>query len=83
MEIKAYTLPTCNYCVSLKELFRRANVEYTEVMVKKDLTVEDFQKEYPGVGVFPFVVIDQKPIGGLVETIRLFLDEGLITAPNK
>lgn len=83
MEIKAYTLPTCNYCVSLKELFRRADVEYTETMVKKDMSVEEFQQIYPGVNIFPFVVVDQKPIGGLVETIKLFLEQGLITAPSK
>jgi glutaredoxin 3 len=83
MEIKAYTLPTCNYCVNLKELFRRASVEYTEIMVKKDITVEEFAELYPSVGIFPFIVIDNEPVGGLIETIKLFLEKGLIDTSKK
>jgi glutaredoxin 3 len=83
MEIVAYTLPTCSYCSNLKELFRRAKVEYTEVMVRKDITVEEFQEKYPSVNVFPFVVIDNQTIGGLVETIKVFLEKELIEVPNK
>jgi glutaredoxin 3 len=83
MKIQAYTLPTCNYCVTLKELFRRASVEYTEIMVKKDITTEEFSKLYPNVGVFPFIVVDNEPIGGLVETIKLFLEKGLVSSSKK
>lgn len=83
MNITAYTLPTCSYCSSLKELFRRAKVEYSEVMVRKDITTEEFQEKFPGVNVFPFVVIDDKVIGGLVETIKVFLEKELIEVPNK
>jgi glutaredoxin len=83
MKIEAYTLPTCNYCVNLKELFRRASVEYTEIMVKKDITTEEFTELYPSVGIFPFVVVDGEPVGGLVETIKLFLEKGLIDTSKK
>jgi len=83
MEIIAYTLPTCHYCSNLKELFRRAQVEYQEVMVRKDITVEEFQQKYPDKNIFPFVVIDDTVVGGLVETIKVFLEKELIKVPNK
>jgi glutaredoxin len=83
MEIIAYTLPGCSHCTNLKELFRRADVDYTEVKVKSDITVDDFQKEYPSIVSFPFVVIDKTPVGGLVETVKLFVSNGLIQSSKK
>jgi len=46
MEVIAYTLPGCTHCTNLRELFRRAEVNYTEVKVKVDITAEDFQSQY-------------------------------------
>jgi glutaredoxin len=80
MEITAYTLPGCSHCGHLKELFKRANVDYAEVSVTNDITTEDFNNKYPMIKVFPFVVIDDKAVGGLVEVIKLFLSEGLISS---
>lgn len=83
MEIIAYTLVGCPSCGHLKELFRRADVTYTEVVVKKDMTKEDFTKKYPSAPGFPFVVIDEEPVGGLVETVKLFVKEGLVSSSKK
>jgi glutaredoxin len=83
MEIVAYTLSGCNHCTSLKELFRRAQTDYTEVMVKRDMLLEDFQKEYPGITHFPYVVIDKEPIGGLVDVVKRFVAKGLVTSSRR
>lgn len=83
MEIFAYTLPGCPSCKHLKELFRRAEVEYTEIMVRKDMSKEEFVQKYPSVSGFPFVVIDDTPIGGLVETVKLFVQEGLVSSSKR
>ena len=40
MDIKIYTNEGCIWCTRTKELFSRANVEYTEIKWK-DLEVED------------------------------------------
>lgn len=83
MIIEAYTLPGCPSCKHLKELFRRANVEYQEIVIRKDITRESFLEKYPTVKGFPFVVIDDSPIGGLVETVKLFVQEGLVSSSKK
>lgn len=80
MEITAYTLPGCNHCTHLKELFRRAETSYTEVMVKRDIPLEDFQQQYPGINHFPFVVINNERIGGLVDVVKLFVAKGLVSS---
>jgi len=84
MEIVAYTLPWCSHCKHLKELFRRADVIYKEIIVdKENMTVEEFHKLYPSINNFPFVVIDENPVGGLVETVKLFVEKGLVSSSKK
>tara|TARA_Y100000813_G_scaffold124995_1_gene89831 strand:+ start:265 stop:525 length:261 start_codon:yes stop_codon:yes gene_type:complete len=86
MEIKAYTKVGCKFCGNLIELFERAGVEYTTIVVGEKANqcpTEIFQKEYPEIHAFPFVVIDGKKIGGLVETAALFLHKKLVTVKKK
>jgi glutaredoxin 3 len=80
MKIKAYTLTNCSSCKHLKELFKRANVDYTEIVVRDDITVEDFKLNYPNVSQFPYVVIDDQPVGGLVDVVKLFVQKGLVSS---
>jgi glutaredoxin len=83
MEITAYTLPGCGHCNSLKELFKRADVDYVEIKLKKDITVETFNKSFPDIQQFPFVVIDDEQVGGLMETVKMFVSRGLVTSKKK
>lgn len=83
MEIIAYTLPGCSSCKHLKELFKRANVNYQEVVLSENMSIEDFQQTYPAVNRFPYVVADGSPVGGLLETVKLFVNEGLVTSKKQ
>ena len=86
MEIKAYTKVGCKFCGNLIELFERAGVEYTTIVVgekENQCPSEVFREKYPEVIGFPFVVIDGKRIGGLVETAVLFVHKKLVTVPKK
>lgn len=80
MNIKAYTMKGCSSCKILKELFERAEVEYDNVLLGKDISNEEFKNLYPNVVTFPFVVIDEEEIGGLMETAKLFLEKGLVSS---
>jgi glutaredoxin len=83
MNIIAYTLPGCPSCSHLRELFRRAEVEYKEVTVKNDMTISEFNSLHPNVSSFPFVVIDGERVGGLVEVVRMFVKNGLVSSSKK
>ena len=86
MEIKMYARVGCKFCGNLEELFKRADLEYKKIVVgekQNQCPMDLFKEKYPEVLGFPFVVIDGEQIGGLVETAKLFLDKGLVTAPKK
>jgi len=78
MEVKVYTSPGCYYCTQVKRLFERAGLtDWEEVTCKKS---EDLKKDYPNASSYPWVIIDDKEIGGLVETARYFLQLGLVSS---
>jgi glutaredoxin 3 len=82
MEIVAYTNQSCSHCMTLKKLFKRANVSYTEISINRDITVSEFRQQFPTATGYPYVIINGEVIGGLVETAKLFLDKGLVEAPK-
>jgi glutaredoxin len=80
MEITAYTIPGCSSCETLKKLFERASVTYEEVVVKKNVSIEDFRSMFPQVRAFPFIVIDGENVGGLFEVAKIFVQKGLVSS---
>jgi len=83
MKIVAYTTPGCFYCDQLKELFKRAEVEYETVVVQSDEEREIFRKDFPRAQGYPYVMINGEHVGGLVETAKLLLEKGLVSSSKK
>ena len=83
MEIIVYTMVGCSSCNIIKELFQRADVNYTEYVLNKDISLSELKEKYPHVNFFPFVVIDNEEVGGLIETAKLFLEKGLVSSKRK
>tara|TARA_B100000963_G_C22627339_1_gene673049 strand:- start:3103 stop:3357 length:255 start_codon:yes stop_codon:yes gene_type:complete len=84
MEVVIYTTEGCFYCEQIKELCRRANIEYTSHLVgTSSFTQKDFIKKFPLAQGYPYVIIDGEVIGGLVETARLFVKKGLVSSGRK
>ena len=76
MDIKIHTTDGCFYCDQMKELCKRAEVEYEAI----NTTQDDLIRLFPNALGYPHVIIDGKEIGGLVEAAKFFLKEGLVSA---
>lgn len=61
----------------------RADVEYTALLVGTDISREEFKTKYPNAVGFPYTIIDDKIIGGIMETIKLFVEMGLVSSRKK
>lgn len=83
MEIVIYSIPGCSYCRKMKELMEKAEVDYQQVIVGKDMDNVEFKNIFPDVTSFPFTLIDGEPIGGLVDAVKLFVDKGLVGTKKK
>ena len=61
----------------------RAGVPYNSTLVGTDITREEFKELYPKASGFPYVIVDDEPIGGLMETVKLFVEKGLVSSRKK
>ena len=80
MDIKIYSAEGCFYCEQMKELCKRAEVDYEYVTVEKDITKDEFVALFPNALGYPHVIIDGEELGGLVEAAKYFIKEGLVSA---
>ena len=90
MQITVYATRDCFYCYQMKELLKRAELEYNLIHVMKEgisssnenesyMSREEFNHSYPTVKGFPYVIIDGQEIGGLVETAKYLIKKGLVS----
>ncbi len=90
MQIDVYATRDCFYCYQMKELLKRAELEYNLIHVMKEgvtsnnkgelyMSKEEFKHVYPHTRGFPYVIIDGEEIGGLVETAKYLIKEGLVS----
>ena len=81
--VTAYTLEGCVHCLHLHELLERSRIpaeRITFVDVGKDISKEDFLKKFPEAAGYPHVIINNKTIGGLVETAKYLVKKQLISS---
>jgi hypothetical protein len=56
MKTVVYSKENCPACTTLKARLTREGESFTEIMVGRDITREEFLKEFPQVRMMPHVV---------------------------
>ena len=79
MEIIIYTSTGCFYCVQVKKLCKRAELEYTAI----DISQDELKEMFPNAQGYPWVVIDGEEIGSLVDAAKKFVKEGLVSSGKR
>jgi glutaredoxin len=77
MKITAHTIDGCFYCNQLKELLRRADLPAEFILVEDK---EEFVSKYPNAKGYPWVIIDDEEVGGLVEVATFLVKKGLVSS---
>ena len=79
MKVIEYSKPNCKFCVKAKALLTQLEIEYTEKIVTKDISLEElFEELGKTVRTIPQIVIDENHIGGFNELREYFVDKGKI-----
>ena len=79
MKVIVYSKPNCQFCVKAKALLTQLEIEYTEKVVTKDISLEElFEELGKPVRTIPQIVIDENHIGGFNELREYFVDKGKI-----
>lgn len=56
MKIDLYSKDNCPACVALKARLTREGESFTEIMIGKDITREEFMNKFPAVRQVPHLV---------------------------
>jgi len=79
MKVIVYSKPNCQFCVKAKALLTQLEIEYTEKVVTKYISLEElFEELGKTVRTIPQIVIDENHIGGFNELREYFVDKGKI-----
>lgn len=65
--ITVYTKDNCPHCVKAKALLKSHELEYTETVIGKDVSREDFLEIFPEARTVPQIIMDGELIGGFEE----------------
>ena len=70
MQITLYTRPQCKTCNDTKSFLKTKNIDYTEVIIDKDVARDDVLTKAPNAKMLPVVFLDDIYIGSKEEIIR-------------
>jgi glutaredoxin len=56
MKTIVYSKPNCPGCDTLKAKLRAEGVDYVEIMLGKDMTIEAFKEKFPTVRSVPHMI---------------------------
>lgn len=62
-----YSKDNCTYCVQAKNLLKLEQIPYTESLIGKDISREDFIDLYPEHRSMPLIFINGEKVGGYNE----------------
>jgi glutaredoxin 3 len=70
-QIDLYVRKHCGFCAHLINFLDDNNIKYSKQCLDKDFDRQGFYQQFGKDATFPRVLVNQKCIGGCVETIKL------------
>jgi glutaredoxin 3 len=70
-----YTKDGCPQCDRAKAMLTSKSEPFQAVKIGADITLEAFRQLYPAVKAVPFIVAEDRSVGGFNELSRLLADK--------
>lgn len=79
MKVTMYTRtnPPCPYCMQAKQLAKSKGIQFEDIDIGKDITMQEFMQKYPGAKSVPLILIDGDAVGGFNEFKNYLLSQSL------
>lgn len=78
MKFTVYSKNGCPYCDKVKEVLKLANLDHVVYTLDDHFTREQFYEEFGQGSTFPQVIMDDKHLGGCVDTVRYLQEQKII-----
>jgi glutaredoxin 3 len=78
MNFTVYSKENCPYCYKIKQIIELTGNEFIDLSLNIDFTKEEFYSKFGNGSTFPQVVLDNKKLGGCVDTIKFLREQQVI-----
>lgn len=78
MDFKVYTKEECPYCDKVKRVLKLTKLEHVVYTLEDDFTPEEFYSKFGKGSTFPQIIVDDKSIGGCMDTVSFLREKKLI-----
>jgi glutaredoxin len=73
-----YSKNGCGFCDKLTNFMESKGVSYEKFNLGDDFSSEDFLSRFGRSSTFPQVIMDNRKIGGMKDTVRFLLDNKMV-----
>jgi glutaredoxin len=78
MKFTVYSKNGCPYCEKIKDVLRLSNLEHVVYVLDEHFTRDQFYKEFGMGSTFPQVIMDDKHLGGCIDTVKYLQENKII-----
>tara|TARA_R100000988_G_C3858491_1_gene98169 strand:+ start:288 stop:533 length:246 start_codon:yes stop_codon:yes gene_type:complete len=73
-----YSKDGCGFCDKLTNFMEQKGVNFEKFDLGTDFSTEDFLYKFGRQSTFPQVIVENKHIGGMKDTVRFLLDNKMV-----
>jgi glutaredoxin len=73
-----YSKDGCGFCDKLTNFMESKGVNFEKFNLHDDFSTEEFRYKFGQSSTFPQVVMDNKHLGGMKDTVRFLLENKLV-----
>ena len=77
MKFTIYSKNGCPYCEKVKQVLQLANLDHVVYTLDEQFNRDQFYQEFGYGSTFPQVIMDDKHLGGCIDTVK-YLQENII-----
>jgi len=78
MKFTVYSKNGCPYCEKIERVMNLSNFEYEIFKLDEDFTRMEFYDKFGYGSTFPQVILDEKNLGGCIDTVKYLKENQLI-----
>ena len=73
-----YSKNGCGFCSKLTDFMKTKGIRYEKFDLGTDFTTEEFLLKFGKQSTFPQVIVDNKHLGGMKDTVRFLMENKLV-----
>lgn len=78
MKFTVYSKDGCPYCTRVEKVLQLADLQHVVYKLNTDFTKEEFISEFGENSTFPQVIVNDKHLGGCVDTIKYLKENSIV-----